>query len=230
MQAPRVAEPIHATWSRRASVRAGVLAGMAGLATFLLLHHVWIVPIWFIAPFGALVAAAGGAAVGAAHAELLPHLPRRPWTASALIVVIGIVLLPALVIAELRGPIFAMDGDGGETLLVPGAEAAADVVVGLLGTATIAGAWLGWLIARNRRAAGTTALAAFTFAAGPGHNIPLLGGTPAAAKELVILAAVVAVASVVLVEAHAWQVRLPTTDRRGSGHDPIAERPGGRVG
>jgi len=45
-------------------------------------------------------------------------------------------------------------------------------------------------------------------ALGPGHNIPLLGGTPAVAKELVILAAVVAVASVVLVEAHACLVRL----------------------
>jgi len=64
--------------TRAASVRAGVLAAVAGLATFLLLHHLWIVPIWFIAPVGALVAAAGGAAVGAAYEELLPHLPRRP--------------------------------------------------------------------------------------------------------------------------------------------------------
>lgn len=209
MRTPRSREPIDATRSRAASVRAGVLAGMAGFATFLFIHHVWIVPIWFIAPVGALVAAAGGAA----YAELLPHLPRRPWTATDLIVVIGVVLLPAIVIAELRGPIFAMEGDGGGTLLVPGEEAATDVVVGLLGTATIAGAGLGWLIARSRRATGTTALAAFAFALGPGHNIPLLGGTPAVAKELVILAAVVGVASVVLVEAHAWLVRLPSIDR-----------------
>jgi hypothetical protein len=105
--------------------------------------------------------------------------------------VVGVVLLPAFVIAELRGPIFAMDGDGGGTLLVPGAEAAADVVVGLLGTATIVGGGLGWLTAGSRRAAGTTVLAALAFALGPGHNIPLLGGTSAVAKELVILAAVV---------------------------------------
>lgn len=204
---------------RAASVRAGVLAGIAGFATFLLIHHVWIAPIWFIAPAGALVAAAGGAAFGAAHAELLPHLPRRPWTPIALIVVIGIVLLPAILIAELRGPIFAMQGDRNGTLLVPSAEAAADVVMGLLGTATIAGAGLGWLIARSRRAALTTALAAFAFALGPGHNIPLLGGTPAVAKELVILAAVVVVASVVLVEAHAWLVRLTSTNWSGGRSD-----------
>lgn len=216
MRTPRVPEPMAARRRRAASVRAGVLAGLAGLATFLLIHHFWIVPIWFIAPAGALVAAAGGAAAGAAYAELLPHLPRRPWTPIVVIGVVGIVLLPAFVIAEVRGPIFAMGGKGGGTLLVPGAEAAADVVVGLLGTATVAGAGLGWLIARSRRAAGTTALAAFAFALGPGHNIPLLGGTPAVAKELIILAVVVAVASVVLVEAHASMVRLPSTNRSGA--------------
>jgi hypothetical protein len=198
-------------------VRAGVLAGIAGFAIFLLIHHVWIVPIWFIAPAGTLVAAASGAAVGAAYAELLPHLPRRPWTTIAVIVVIGVILLPAYVIAELRGPIFLMEGDGGGTFLVSGTEAVADVVVGLLCTATIAGAGLGWLIAGNRRAAGMTALAGFAFALGPGHNIPLLGGTPAVAKELAILAAVVGVASVVLVEAHAWLMRLRPAPTNRSG-------------
>ena len=213
MRTPEVPELMDVRLGSTASVQAGVLAGIAGFATFLLIHHLWIVPIWFIAPAGTLVAAAGGAAVGAAYAELLPHLPRRPWTPIGLIIVIGIVLLPAFVIAELRGPIFALEGGGG-TLLVPGAEAATDVVMGLLGTATIAGAGLGWLIAGSRRAAGTTALAAFALALGPGHNIPLLGGTPAVAKELVTLAAVAAVASVVLVEAHAYLV--PSTNGSGA--------------
>lgn len=195
-------------------MRAGVLAAMAGFATFLLLHHLWIVPIWFIAPVGALVAATGGAVVGAAYEELLPHLPPRPWTAIAVIVLIGVVLLPAFVIAELRGPIFVMEEDGGGTFLVPGAVALADVVLGLLGSATIVGGGVGWLIARSRRAAGTTALAAFAFALGPGHNIPLLGGTPAVTKELVILGGVVAVAAVVLVEGHARLARLrPAPDQ-----------------
>lgn len=197
-----------ASSSREASVRAGVLAGIAGFSIFLLTHAVWIVPIWFIAPVGALVGALVGAAVGAAYEELLPRLPRRPWTAIAVIALIGVVLLPAFVIAELRGPIFAMEEAGDGTFLVPGAVAAADVVVGLLGSATIVGAGLGWLIARSRRAAGMTAVAAFAFALGPGHTIPLLGGTPAVARELVILAAVVGVASVVLVEGQARLARL----------------------
>jgi len=40
-------------------------------------------------------------------------------------------------------------------------------------------------------------------AIGPGHNIPLLGGTPVVAKELVILTVVGVVASIVLVEGEA---------------------------
>jgi hypothetical protein len=193
--------------SHDASVRAGVFAGMAGFAVFLLIHHLWIVPIWFIAPIGGLLAVAGGAAVGAAYAELLPHLPQRPWTLIAVIGVVVVPILPAIILAELRGPIFVMDRSGSGTFLAPGTEVAVAFLVGLVGTATIAGAGLGWLIARSRRAAGTLALAAFVIALGPGHNIPLLGGTGVVAKELAILAAVIGVASFALVEGHNWLVR-----------------------
>ena len=203
-----------ASSSRERSVRAGAFAGVAGFATFLVIHAVWILPIWFIAPIGTLIAAAGGGAVGAAYAELLPHLPRRPWTAIALAATVGVVLLPAVVISELRGPTYAMGPEGGGSLVVPETEAVTTFVLGLLVTATSVGAALGWLIARSRRAAGMMAMAALVFAIGPGHNIPLLGGTPAAAKELVILAAVVGVSSAVLVEGHAWLVgRLPGVDQ-----------------
>lgn len=194
--------------SRAASLQAGALAGTAGFATFLLLHHLWIVPIWFIAPVGLLVAVSAGAAVGAAYAELQPRLPPRPWTAIAVIALIGVVVLPAVAIAELRGAIFRMEADGGGALLVPAVDAVADFVVGLLGTAALTGGALGWLIARRLRAAGMTALAGLALALGPGHNIPLLGGTPAAPRELVILAVVGVVASFTLVEGHAWLIRL----------------------
>ena len=43
-------------------------------------------------------------------------------------------------------------------------------------------------------------LAAGCLAIGPGHNIPLLGGSAAVPTELAILAIVLAVASIVLVE------------------------------
>ena len=38
-----------------ASLLAGVVASIAGLAVFLGLHHVWIKPIWFVTPAGLLV-------------------------------------------------------------------------------------------------------------------------------------------------------------------------------
>jgi hypothetical protein len=101
-----------------ANLIAGVTAGMAGLFVFLILHHLWIVPIWFILPFGVVVAAVGGAA--------------------------------------------------------------------------------GWLIGRSGQAAMATAVAGFIYALGPGHNIPLVGGTPGVGKELVIMAAVVVVSALIL--------------------------------
>ena len=199
--------PVVAGGSRRrtASVLAGALAGIAGFVTFLLIHALWIVPIWRVAPVGLLAAGGTSAVFGAAYAELLPRLPPRPWTAFAVFVVIGLVLLPSVVIAELRGPILTIEGDGGGSLLVSGVQLVADFVVGLLGTATMSGAALGWLIGRSRRAAVTMALAGFALALGPGHNIPVLGGSPSVVKELMILAAVNAVAACVLVEA---QTRL----------------------
>lgn len=198
------------------AILAGVLAGIAGLAVFLLLHHLWIVPIWFITPVGAAMAAVGGAAVGSAYAELVPHLPRRPRTSIAVTAAVAGILLPAIVIAQVRGPIFAMDADGNGTLLVPGPVALADVLVGLVGVTAVTGAMLGALIGRTRRAAMATMLAAVGLAIGPGHNIPLLGGTAAVTKELAVLGAVVAVASVVLVEAHA-RLGAPSARRPWSG-------------
>jgi len=188
---------------RGSGVQAGVVAGLAGLAVFLVMHHAWIVPIWYIAPVGGVMAAVGGAAVGAAYAELEPHLPRRPWRAIAVALTFGGILLPAVVIAQSRGPIFAMGADGGGTLLVPGSEALVEVLVGLIGVTAVAGAVLGSLVGRTRRAAAATMLAGGALAIGPGHNIPLLGGSAAVAKEIAILVAVIVVASVVLVEVDA---------------------------
>jgi len=181
---------------------AGILAGTAALAVFLLLHQLWITPIWFVAPVGVVMAAAGGAAVGAAHAELMPRLPGRPWTPIVVASIWGGILLPAIVLAQIRGPIFSTEADGSGVLLVPGTEALA-IVVGLFGLTAVAGAIVGGVIGRSRRAAALTMLAAIGLAVGPGHNIPLLGGSAAVGKELAILGAVLGVATVVLVEAQA---------------------------
>jgi hypothetical protein len=195
-----------------AAAWAGILAGIAGLATFLMVHHAWIVPIWFIVPAGTLIAAAGGAVVGLGYAELRPHLPGRPWTAGVMLAMVGAMLLPAVAIAQLRGPILQMAPGGGATLLVPIGQAIVDFALGLVGSAALVGALLGWLVGRTRRVMARTAAAAAALALGPGHNIPLLGGTPAVVKELVILLLVGIVASTVLVVAEAL-LRRATASR-----------------
>lgn len=57
----------------RSSLIAGVFSGIAGLATFMTIHALWIVPIWFVAPIGLVIAMAGGVAVAWAFHELRPH-------------------------------------------------------------------------------------------------------------------------------------------------------------
>jgi hypothetical protein len=121
-----------------ANLIAGVAAGIAGLIVFLILHHLWIAPIWFILPFGLVVAAAGGAAVGWAYGELLPNLPPRPWTILAVVGLIAVILLPSIILAELREPLFDITVPGGR-LQVGTGRAALVFVLEFLLTATLVG-------------------------------------------------------------------------------------------
>src|SRR3954470_16765560 len=151
---------------------AGVAAGVVGCVAFLLIHHVWLVPIWFIAPVGIPVGAAGGAVVGMAYAELFPRLPGRPWTAFVVAGVFATVMVPGVVIAQLAGPVLAVGRGGATALLVPGAQAAVLVTVCLAAT-VITGAGMGALIARRRSAAVSMAVAAVASGIGPGPNVPM---------------------------------------------------------
>ncbi len=190
---------------------AGVFSGLAGLLAFLVIHHFWIRPIWFILPVGALIAAGGGLAVGWAYSELLPGLPPRPWSAVVLIAVIGACLAPAVILAQLRPPMFTAMGENAQ-LTVSTGRAVAIFVFQLLLTAAGVGALAGWWIGGSGRAALATALAGLVFALGPGHNVPFLGNTPVTGKGIVLLLSVVVVSAVVLVEAH-----FALSSRRGLG-------------
>jgi hypothetical protein len=156
-----------------------------------------------ILPVGLFVAATGGLAVGWAYAELRWRLPRRPWTALAMVGLIVAILLPAFVLAELQAPVFSVT-PAGPVQTVATSVIVARFVAELLATATIVGALVGWWVGQTRRAALATALTGFIFALGPGHNIPFLGGTPGVGKELALMVAVVVVSALVLVEGHAW--------------------------
>lgn len=185
---------------------AGLLSGIAGLLVFLTIHHFWIKPIWFILPPGLVIAALGGLAVGWSYAEIQAGLPPRPWTSLAVFVLVGATLTPAVVLAQLRPPPLNISTgaiiDGSSTGVV-----IARVVIELLLTATVVGGLAGWWLGHTQRAAFATALAGFVFALGPGHNIPLLGNTPAVGKGVVLLIIIIFVSAIVLVESQAWLAR-----------------------
>lgn len=188
------------------ALEAGLLSGVAGLLAFLTIHHFWIKPIWFILPPGLIIAALGGLVVGWSYAEIRTGLPPRPWTVLAVIVLIGAILTPAILLAQLRPPPLDLNTgaiiDGSSTGMV-----IARVVVELLLTATVVGGLAGWWLAHTARAALATALAGFVFALGPGHNIPLLGSTPVVGKGIVLLVVITTISAIVLVESQAWLSR-----------------------
>jgi hypothetical protein len=186
----------------KASLLAGAFSGVAGLIVFLVIHHFWIMPIWFILPIGLLIAALGGVAVGKAYQELLPRLPRRPWRAVSMVGLIITILLPSIVLAEMRAPMFDISGPSA-LLVISVRQAAVIFILELLLTATLVGGIAGWIICHTRKAALSTALAGLIFALGPGHNIPFLGNTPGTLKGVAMLFAIVIVSAVVLVETHA---------------------------
>lgn len=181
---------------------AGMLAGVAGLLVFLTIHHFWIRPIWFILPAGLVIAALGGLVVGWSYAEIKAGLPPRPWTSFAVLALIGATLTPAILLAQVRPPLF--DASTGALLNGTTAMAIGRFVVELLLTATVVGALAGWRLGHTWQAALATGLAGFVFALGPGHNIPFLGNTPGVGKGIALLAAILFTSAVVLVEGEAW--------------------------
>jgi hypothetical protein len=175
------------------------MSGISGMMVFLVIHHFWIMPIWFILPFGLVIALLGGLAVGWAYQELHPHLPPRPWTAIAWVFLIGSILSPSILLGELREPMFIIRASG-SVLNMSAGQAAGIFVLELLVPSAVLAGLAGRLIGRTKRAVLSSALAGFVFALGPGHNIPFFGGTAGMWKGAVILGAVLCASSVVLVE------------------------------
>jgi hypothetical protein len=177
---------------------AGVIASLAGLLVFLVIHHFLILPIWFIVPPGLVIAVLGGLAVGWSYHEIRPGLPPRPWTALALALLIGLILAPSIVLAQLRPPLL-----NAATFAIPpgeGPRVAVRFLLELVLTSFIVGGAAGWFLGHTPLAALSTAIAGVAFAIGPGHNIPLLGNTLGAGKGLALLAAIILVSAFVLVE------------------------------
>jgi hypothetical protein len=192
---------------KSSALTSGMLAGAAGLLTFLVIHAFWIVPIWFILPMGLVIAIPGGLAVGWGYSQVADRLPSRPLRAPVLMGLIAIILLPATTLAELRQPMFALTPQGAifQSSIPRGIFI---FVAELLSTASITGGLLGWWLGGTRKAAAAMALAGAIFALGPGHNIPFIGGTGGVFKEWAILGSVIFVAALVLVEAQVHLSKL----------------------
>jgi hypothetical protein len=181
-------------WRR---LSAGVTSGVAGLLAFLVVHHVWIAPIWFVLPLGLLVASVGGVAVGLAYFELAPRLPARPWRAVAVLGAMLACFAPGMLLSLCHGPLFEMPA----ARIPPGQGVR--VAVELLVPPTLTASLIGWWWGRSGRAAAVTALAGLALALGPGHNVAMFGADPLALKGHAIVIIVCIVAAITLVEADA---------------------------
>ena len=184
---------------------AGVCASLAGLLTFLVIHHFWIQPIWFIAPIGILIAALGGLAVGWSYREIYPSLPPRPWTFLALVAVIAIILAPSIILAQFRAPLIDLN-----TFTIPAPGGSRAVILfffELVVTSVLVGAAVGWFLGHSRDAVISTSVAGLVYALGPGHNIPFLGNTPVVGKGTILLLAITLVSAFVLVEVSTYLMK-----------------------
>jgi hypothetical protein len=180
------------------SVVGGVVAAVASLLVFLVVHHLWIKPIWFIALPGLLIAALGGAALGWAYSFIARAMPDRPWSWLAVLAIIVAVLLPGALLSLTHGPLFDLKtasippGQGGRVAL----RFALELVVPAIIVGYALGAWLGG----STKAALAMGLAGLALALGPGHNVPMFGTNPAAIKGFVLLGLSILPVPIILVE------------------------------
>jgi hypothetical protein len=196
----------------------GAVAGVIGFAAFLIIHAIWIVPIWFIAPFGLSAAVLDGLAVGWAYDVHRVRLPARSvgrvavvFACASLTLAPGLLLLP-----------FAPPGPRASTQSIV-ALMVTVVTVLLVVVIPLLAATLGALLGRSVRAAVATGLAALTVILGIGHNITSFGFGWRGVKMWTIMLTVTAIASVTLVVVETWtSTRL--RPMAGSSEAPLPER------
>jgi len=161
-----------------AATVAGATAGGVALVVFVVVHAMWIVPIWgmlSMIPVAALVGAL--AAWPFEEMSARAALPPAPVDGIAFAALLLATLVPTAVFGVLAGPV---DRDH---ITVP-------AVVIPLALAAPAGAAIGLLLTGSAAAAGALAAAAFALALTLGHNLPFFPiGSPGWEKafSLVVL-------------------------------------------
>lgn len=180
----------------------GAAAGVAGFAVFLVMHAIWIVPIWDSAP-AVTFAVLAGIAIGWAYDIHRVRMPARPAErVTVVFAALTLTLSPGLLLLPLRPPASV----GSPSIIEIGVGAIAAVL--LLAMPFLA-AGVGALLGRSGRAALASGLAALTFMTTIGHNILSFGYGWRGAKMWTIMLAVTAVAAATLVVVETWtSVRL----------------------
>lgn len=199
--------PLAATFTIKASAASGVIAGEFCLAVFLVIHAIWITPIWNVAVIGVFIA--GGVVVAARCCTLVRHLvPPRPFSWLVVFGMLAIPIVPCIVLATVLPPLLEVEnGQIIHPVNVP--WIVGGFFVNLLLPAVAVGAAMGWLIARRRSAAALFAGMGLLMAVGPGHNLPLFGvfGDATGAqllKAFVLTFVPMAIAAVPLWETMGW--------------------------
>lgn len=192
-----------------AALVSGAAAGVVGFAAFVVIHALWIVPIWDIVPFGLAWGGLGGITIGWTYDVHRIRLPARPAGRVAVVFASAtLVLAPGLLLLLLPPPSAGGSNPSIAVLVVAG-------IAGLLLLTTpLIAAMLGALLGRSARAAVATGLAAFIFLSGIGHNIPVFGFGWRGIKMWTIMLTVTAIASVTLVVVETW---ISTRLRRNTG-------------
>lgn len=166
---------------------AGAVAGAVGFGTFLIIHHFLIMPIWFIAGFGIVVAIPTGLLVGWAFEAMQARLPRNPYLAIMIFsTLLTLVLAASFVVSSWQRPLTDLLFGGNRVLPGFEAELASRFAIDLFLVSALSGAALGWLLGRSKQAVGRMTVAALAFAAGPGHNVPVFPNTSGAATMWIL--------------------------------------------
>lgn len=85
--------------NRQIMLLSGALSGLISFLAFMIIHHITIVPIWFVFPLGIVLAIGGGMAVSWAYGEFKHRFSLPPIAVLAVIAIVFATLLPAFLIA-----------------------------------------------------------------------------------------------------------------------------------
>lgn len=156
------------------AVTAGAIAGGVALIVFVVVHAMWIVPIWGMLSMIPLAALVGALAAWPLE-QMSSRLPPEPVDGIGLALVLLASLVPTALFAVVAGPV-DQQRITWQSVFVP------------LALAAPAGAVIGLALTGSAAAAGALAIAALAYALTLGHNLPFFPvGTPGAGKAIALV-------------------------------------------